>query len=90
MMELDYAAVGEQLMELSQKQNRVLQQLKLGKSVKEISFDLSMSEPTVRTHIERLKDKLNCQDLLELRMWPSSQHANGLPKANLAMGVSRM
>jgi len=55
---------------LSKKQRMVLHHLKLGKSVKEIAFDLRMGESSVRTHITRLKEKLGCGDLLELRMLP--------------------
>lgn len=53
---------------ISQQQRVVLDLLQQGKTVKEIAYQLSLGEATIRTHITRIKDKLNCNDLLHLRM----------------------
>ncbi len=57
-----------QLAAISQQQRVVLDLLQQGKTVKEIAYQLSLAEPTIRTHITRIKEKLNCSDLLNLRM----------------------
>ena len=41
--------------------------LRAGRSVKEIATTLGLGEPTVRTHIYRLRKTLGCQDILSLR-----------------------
>ncbi len=53
---------------ISQQQRIVLDLLQQGKTVKEIAYQLNLGEATIRTHIMRIKDKLNCNDLLHLRM----------------------
>lgn len=53
---------------ISQQQRVVLGLLQQGKTVKEIAYQLNLGEATIRTHITRIKDKLNCNDLLHLRM----------------------
>jgi DNA-binding NarL/FixJ family response regulator len=53
---------------ISQQQRIVLDLLQQGKTVKEIAYQLNLGEATIRTHITRIKDKLNCNDLLHLRM----------------------
>jgi DNA-binding NarL/FixJ family response regulator len=58
----------QQLPEISSQQGTVLTLLQQGKTVKEIAYHLRLGEATVRTHIKRLKDKLGCNDLLNLRM----------------------
>lgn len=45
---------------LSPREYSTLEHLAHGKSAKEIARELSISEKTVRTYIERLKQKLNC------------------------------
>lgn len=55
---------------MSKQQRVVYELLRQGKSVKEIAFQLQLGERSVRTHIARLKEKLNCNDLLVLRMQP--------------------
>jgi DNA-binding NarL/FixJ family response regulator len=55
---------------ISHQQGIVLGLLQQGKTVKEVAFQLQLGEATVRTHIKRLKDKLGCNDLLNLRMNP--------------------
>lgn len=57
-----------QLPAISTQQGNVLALLQRGKTVKEIAFQLKLGEATVRTHIKRLIDKLDCNDLLDLRM----------------------
>jgi DNA-binding NarL/FixJ family response regulator len=59
-----------QLPAISHQQGVVLGLLQQGKTVKEIAFQLQLGEASIRTHIKRLKDKLNCNDLLDLRMNP--------------------
>lgn len=58
------------LQEISKQQRVVFELLRQGKSVKEIAFQLQLGERSVRTHIARLREKLNCNDLLDLRMHP--------------------
>lgn len=53
---------------ISQQQRIVLDLLQQGKTVKEIAYQLNLGEATIRTHIVRIKEKLNCNDLLHLRM----------------------
>ena len=53
--------------ELSPKQTAVLESLRAGHSVKETAAILGVSEETVRTHIIRIRSKLDCSDLLALR-----------------------
>jgi DNA-binding NarL/FixJ family response regulator len=57
---------------MSKQQRVVYELLRQGKSVKEIAFQLQLGERSVRTHIARLRDKLNCSDLLDLRMHPGT------------------
>jgi len=52
---------------LSSRQQEVLKLLRLGLSVKEISSELGIGEASVRTHIARLRDRLEMEDLLALR-----------------------
>jgi DNA-binding NarL/FixJ family response regulator len=54
--------------ELSHRQRTVLAFLRRGMSVKKIAAEMQISEPTVRTHIQRIRDRLGCSDLLTLRM----------------------
>jgi DNA-binding NarL/FixJ family response regulator len=58
----------QNLSPMSKQQRVVFELLRQGKSVKEIAFQLQLGERSVRTHIARLREKLNCNDLLELRM----------------------
>lgn len=60
----------DKLQEMSKQQRVVFELLRQGKSVKEIAFQLQLGERSVRTHIARLREKLNCSDLLDLRMHP--------------------
>lgn len=53
---------------ISPQQRVVLDLLQQGKTVKEIAYQLNLGEATIRTHIMRIKEKLNCSDLLHLRM----------------------
>ncbi|TAE93089.1 MAG: hypothetical protein EAZ81_01100 [Verrucomicrobia bacterium] len=53
---------------LSDRQRVVLSFLRKGMSVKKIAEVMQISEPTVRTHIQRIRDRLGCSDLLTLRM----------------------
>ncbi len=52
---------------LSKKQTAVLISLKSGHSVKEIAQQIGVSEGTIRTHIHRIRSRLNLSDLLSLR-----------------------
>jgi len=58
---------------LAPRQLAVLDCLRNGYAVGEIAANLGISETTVRTHIARLKDRLECHDLLELRL-PARNH----------------
>lgn len=53
---------------LSRKQKAVLAALRRGMAVKEIAHEMNVSEVTVRTHIQRIRNRLGCSDLLTLRM----------------------
>lgn len=53
--------------QLTPKQQQVLDCLKSGLSVKESAANLGISEETVRTHILRIRSRLDCSDLLSLR-----------------------
>lgn len=53
--------------QLTPKQQQVLDCLKSGLSVKESGAKLGISEETVRTHILRIRSRLDCSDLLSLR-----------------------
>lgn len=57
---------------MSRQQRVVFELLRQGKSVKEIAYQLDLGERSVRTHIARLREKLNCSDLLDLRMHPGA------------------
>ena len=63
-MEREASALGG----LSPQQSVVLEGLKSGLSVKEIAASLGILEGTVRTHILRIRERLNCADLLSLRL----------------------
>ncbi len=52
---------------LSPKQSAVLESLRAGHSVKESAALLGVSEQTVRTHIIRIRSRLDCAGLLSLR-----------------------
>ena len=54
--------------DLSPRQSAILQGLRDGLAIKEIAGKLAISEVTVRTHIVRIRERLNCPDLLKLRM----------------------
>lgn len=54
--------------QLSTRQNQILCKLRSGSAIKEIAGDLAISEATVRTHILRIRQRLECNDLLSLRM----------------------
>lgn len=53
---------------LTPKQALVLSHLKSGLSVKETANKMGVSEETVRTHILRARSRLDCSDLLSLRI----------------------
>lgn len=53
---------------LSARQRAVLKALRKGFSVKEVAEQLDISEVTVRTHIHRIRMRLDCPDILKLRM----------------------
>ena len=53
---------------LAPRQLAVLDCLRKGYAVGEIATRLGISETTVRTHIARLKDRLECHDILKLRL----------------------
>ena len=48
--------------ELTPTETRILSQIVAGKSNKEIAFDLSVSENTVKTHVKNVFDKLGVSD----------------------------
>jgi DNA-binding NarL/FixJ family response regulator len=52
---------------LTPRQMLVLSHLKSGLSVKETANKMGISEETVRTHILRARNRLDCSDLLSLR-----------------------
>lgn len=56
------------LADLSPRQRTVLDGLRDGLAVKEIAHSLEVSEVTVRTHIIRIRQRLDCADLLKLRI----------------------
>jgi DNA-binding NarL/FixJ family response regulator len=53
---------------LSARQFAVLKALRKGLAVKEVADTLNISEVTVRTHIQRIRTRLGCSDLLRLRI----------------------
>ena len=53
---------------LSARQHAVLKALRKGLAVKEVADTLQISEVTVRTHIQRIRTRLGCADLLRLRI----------------------
>ena len=53
---------------LSARQYAVLKALRKGLAVKEVADTLQISEVTVRTHIQRIRTRLGCSDLLRLRI----------------------
>lgn len=53
--------------EISGRRREIIEMLRAGRSVKEIATTLGLGEPTVRTHIYRLRKTLGCQDILSLR-----------------------
>ena len=55
-----------QKLELTPRQAEIVQHLLLGKSDKQIARELSISVPTVRTHMGRLFQKLGLRDRVEL------------------------
>jgi DNA-binding NarL/FixJ family response regulator len=55
-----------QRLELTPRQAEIVQHLLLGKSDKQIARELSISVPTVRTHMGRLFQKLGLRDRIEL------------------------
>jgi DNA-binding NarL/FixJ family response regulator len=54
--------------DLSPRQRAVLDCLRQGLAVKEVADKLKVSEVTVRTHILRIRQRLGCADILELRI----------------------
>jgi len=54
------------LAQLTDREREVLQQVAAGKSNKEIATDMYLSVATVKTHISRLLDKLDCRDRAQL------------------------
>jgi len=53
--------------EIRGRRREIIDLLRAGLSVKEIATTLRVREPTVRTHIYRLRKALGCQDILGLR-----------------------
>jgi DNA-binding NarL/FixJ family response regulator len=60
--------LSEDLEDMSARQRAVLEALRKGMAVKEIAGSLNISEATVRTHILRIRTRLDCPDLLKLRI----------------------
>lgn len=67
-LEGSISEVDHHCQELSRKQRIVLAALRRGMAVKEIAHEMNVSEVTVRTHIQRIRSRLGCSDLLTLRM----------------------
>ena len=65
---LDHFQKSKEIDKLSPKQRLVLEGLREGLSVKELADKLKISEPTIRTHIIRIRQRLECTDLLKLRI----------------------
>jgi DNA-binding NarL/FixJ family response regulator len=57
---------GDALAQLTERERDVLQQVAAGKSNTEIAAALYLSVATVKTHISRLLDKLDCRDRAQL------------------------
>jgi len=57
---------GDALAELTVREHDVLRQVAAGKSNAEIAAGLSLSVATVKTHVSRLLDKLDCRDRAQL------------------------
>jgi DNA-binding NarL/FixJ family response regulator len=57
---------GDALAQLTARENDVLRQVAAGKSNTEIAAELNLSVATVKTHISRLLDKLDCRDRAQL------------------------
>jgi DNA-binding NarL/FixJ family response regulator len=60
--------VADDINVLSARQYAVLKALRKGLAVKEVADTLQISEVTVRTHIQRIRTRLGCSDLLRLRI----------------------
>lgn len=67
-LENEAADSPEEMNDLSARQRAVLEALRRGFAVKEVADELKISEVTVRTHIQRIRTRLGCSDLLKLRM----------------------
>jgi DNA-binding NarL/FixJ family response regulator len=57
---------GDALAQLTSREHDVLRQAAAGKSNTEIAAELNLSVATVKTHISRLLDKLDCRDRAQL------------------------
>jgi DNA-binding NarL/FixJ family response regulator len=57
---------GDALAQLTERERDVLQQVATGKSNTEIAAALYLSVATVKTHVSRLLDKLDCRDRAQL------------------------
>jgi len=57
---------GDALARLTERERDVLRQVAAGKSNNETAAALSLSVATVKTHVSRLLDKLDCRDRAQL------------------------
>lgn len=55
--------------ELTRMEYIILREISTGRFVKEIAYAMNLSETTVRTHIQRVHKKTNCNSNVELSAW---------------------
>ncbi len=75
--------VGDRGRYLTGKEIRILAYLKKGKKVPDIAEHLAISVRTVETHINNIKDKLNCKTMFELGFTMNNLNIHNIFPANL-------
>lgn len=72
---------------LTGKEIRILAHLKRGKKVPDIAQHLAISVRTVETHINNIKDKLNCKTMFELGFTMNNLNIHNILPSNLKGSV---